>query len=447
MADYVREGGILPDLSGIDPSIDLQPEPTTIPKPIAKRRTEKEYIPSFQSGPYAILLTLYKSSDFQHMSKSEIIESGQLLCKSSFTIPPAGSRCTAWRGMDELVKRELVLCSGSRNHFRYSLSSTGRDLAARIAAVSPAGEVISTTAQLHNISSIGTFTLKDGDYEIALVLDNREVRTQKDRSFFQSELEKSGCKVLTRILVLGDICWVAQIKRACKAKYPPELYNVTVVMDYLIERKSGDDLPSSIKDGRFQEQKYRLKKCGVRNIIYLVEETPAYSSGIGAETIYSVMAQLQVSDGFRLKETFGPMDTVDYLLNMTKAISGMHAGKDINGISGTRTCEDSIDYLPTLDSFNANNSKRSQLTITDIWARQLMTIRGISAQKAAAITRMYPTMAGFVAALDEQDSINRPEYLKTRLGGGRGSLNQAVIERLLTTLCATTYPDDSLLFG
>ena len=33
-----------------------------------------------------------------------------------------------------------------------------------------------------------------------------------------------------------------------------------------------DDLASSIKDGRFREQKFRLKKCGLSHPVYLVEE-------------------------------------------------------------------------------------------------------------------------------------------------------------------------------
>ena len=32
-----------------------------------------------------------------------------------------------------------------------------------------------------------------------------------------------------------------------------------------------DDLSSSIMDGRFHEQKYRLKQCGLKHHIYLVE--------------------------------------------------------------------------------------------------------------------------------------------------------------------------------
>jgi len=43
------------------------------------------------------------------------------------------------------------------------------------------------------------------------------------------------------------------------------------VLDYIIERKIADDLASSITDGRYRDQKYRLLKTALKNIMYLVE--------------------------------------------------------------------------------------------------------------------------------------------------------------------------------
>ena len=42
-------------------------------------------------------------------------------------------------------------------------------------------------------------------------------------------------------------------------------------MDVIIERKTVDDLASSIVDKRYKDQKKRLAKCGVKNIYYLIE--------------------------------------------------------------------------------------------------------------------------------------------------------------------------------
>lgn len=46
------------------------------------------------------------------------------------------------------------------------------------------------------------------------------------------------------------------------------------VLDFIVERKTADDLAASIMDGRYEEQKYRLKNCGINNVVYLVEGSP-----------------------------------------------------------------------------------------------------------------------------------------------------------------------------
>jgi crossover junction endonuclease MUS81 len=47
------------------------------------------------------------------------------------------------------------------------------------------------------------------------------------------------------------------------------------LLDFIVERKTADDLAASIMDGRYEEQKYRLKTSGLSNVIYLVEGTPS----------------------------------------------------------------------------------------------------------------------------------------------------------------------------
>ena len=46
-----------------------------------------------------------------------------------------------------------------------------------------------------------------------------------------------------------------------------------LLLDYIIERKLVSDLLSSITDGRYEEQKTRLKLSGMQRVIYLIEGT------------------------------------------------------------------------------------------------------------------------------------------------------------------------------
>ena len=64
-------------------------------------------------------------------------------------------------------------------------------------------------------------------------------------------------------------------KKKAKKKTKKKIENHTdYILDFLIERKTADDLAASILDGRYEEQKFRLKSCGISNVIYLVEGSP-----------------------------------------------------------------------------------------------------------------------------------------------------------------------------
>ena len=43
------------------------------------------------------------------------------------------------------------------------------------------------------------------------------------------------------------------------------------VLDYIVERKNVADLFGSIKSNRYEQQKYWMKRCGLRHLMYLVE--------------------------------------------------------------------------------------------------------------------------------------------------------------------------------
>lgn len=57
---------------------------------------------------------------------------------------------------------------------------------------------------------------------------------------------------------------------------------VDYVLDFICERKTADDLAASIIDGRYDEQKFRLKNCDINNVIYLIEGKPSQHCKIPA---------------------------------------------------------------------------------------------------------------------------------------------------------------------
>lgn len=116
-----------------------------------------------------------------------------------------------------------------------------------------------------------------------------------------------------RSLKVGDFTWIARDK----VNKDQEL-----VLPYVVERKRMDDLGSSIKDGRFHEQKFRLRKCGLKNVIYMVEN---YGSnrhvGLPLQSLMQALANTRVQDGFKIHLTDSLTNSARFLAMMTKRLT------------------------------------------------------------------------------------------------------------------------------
>lgn len=248
----------------------------------------------------------------------------------------------------------------------------------------------------------GTFRkVPIGVFEILLALDNREVRSRRDRDFFQLELEKRGVKVITLPLTLGDVCWVA------RSVYDHE---DLIILDYIVERKAKEDLIASIQDGRFKEQKHRLSKCGISNVIYLVEEYDPFSR-IG-DSLATALTETQILHGFFVKQCANVAETVEYLVNLTRAVTRQVLNSPLCVLNASDIRSESFAalksallkkhnrpfYIP-LSDFSTLNTKTKQLTSQDIWAKQLLTIRGVSTEKAVVLAKHFTCMGDLVAKL------------------------------------------------
>ncbi len=291
------------------------------PRPAKKAKKPKAYVPTYRSGAYALVLALSGAGEDEGvgMTKAELIEQAQPHCDSSFAAPADPTKFyTAWNSMKTLVQKELVYERG-RPLKRYALTDEGWEVANRIrdaagprAGPANPGTVVAgpsrpaalpsasrptttsvvllddddaprTTTEFGDVVAEGTareaaelpsFTpirLAPGSFTVELLLDSREVRAKTDRDYMQEELAKRGVTPTVRALELGDALWVARCKESgWLARQGAE--GDEVVLDWIVERKRLDDLLASLRDGRFHEQKFRLKRSGVRNVAYIVEE-------------------------------------------------------------------------------------------------------------------------------------------------------------------------------
>ena len=299
--------------------------------------------------------------------------------------------------------------------------------------------------------------LAPGTFTVHLVLDNREVRTKDDRDYISEELTKKGCKPLIRPLELGDFFWVAKC-------HDPDLLShhgeegSEICLDWIVERKRLDDLVGSITDGRFQEQKFRLRKSGVKNVIYLIEEfsLSTEKSTKFHEAIQSAIASTQVVDGYFVKRTLKLDETIHYLARMTKMLKSQYESKPLYLIptkvltpttylpllSHLRAHPSHVDksYHITYPSFASLSSKSDTMTLRDVFLKMLMCTRGISGDKALAMQKHWVTPRALIEAFEEcTTQKERDAMIETRLGGMVG---RAKIKGVLGAKVAGIWGED-----
>jgi ERCC4-type nuclease len=253
--------------------------------------------------------------------------------------------------------------------------------------------------------------LLPGEYEIVLVLDSREIQMKGNRDYFQESLASKGIQCITRSMDLGDVIWIARKKTTHSSNQDEELF-----LDYIIERKRLDDLVSSIKDGRFTEQKTRLKRSGAEKVIYVVEEyNREEAERFGAQAIQTAMSSTQIIDGIYLKRTNSIDETIDYFVSATKLIERIYANTSLYSIPGhVITRQNYLDlkaaykcratplkkeaFLVSYPLFGQLNSKNGSTSLHEVYLRMLMTIKGCNAERALSLIKIYPTPCALLNA-------------------------------------------------
>ncbi|KAK7059717.1 ERCC4 domain-containing protein [Favolaschia claudopus] len=263
---------------------------------------------------------------------------------------------------------------------------------------------------------------KAGTYTIDLVLDHREYGGKKgdpERDAIAKGLREKGVSVVREALNLGDVAWVA------RSVYD----NAVCVLDVIVERKRLDDLVSSIidKTSRFHDQKFRLHQSGMSRVIYLVEEyqTRSNKEQWGPQ-ISTALSSTQVVDGFLVKETKNLDDTIAYLATWTTELRRSHATKDLFMIPTHMLARHSYlnlqkylrtnskhagkCYVTSFPDFQTLNHKSVHTTVRETYARMLLAVRGLSAEKVGAVIERWDTfralMEAFEAAqFEEQEGL------------------------------------------
>ena len=275
-------------------------------------------------------------------------------------------------------------------------------------------------------------------YKMKIVIDERENDLFEKCSLLMQNMMSNTVTISKKVLHIGDII--------IKTDADEELL--------ILERKTFTDLLASIKDGRYEEQSYRLlHSSGFRphSVIYLLEgmfSTLKYPND--KKIIYSAMTSLQFFKGFSTHRTATIQETAEWLLHMAGKIGKeLENGKQpyyVNSavsasgiVSSSSSPSTEADYCSVVKKV-----KKDNVTPENIGEIMLCQIPGISSGTAIAIMRHFD--GGFPHFLEElKKNPDCIENIVMELGNGKSrKISKSCIENirkyLLTTISLETEP-------
>lgn len=208
----------------------------------------------------------------------------------------------------------------------------------------------------------------------------------------------------------------------------------------IIERKNVADLAASIKDGRYQEQSYRLDGTALHNhnIVYLIEGNMARVT-FDKSALYSAMFSLQYYKGFSVWRTFSIDETavvicnsIKYLAKSTKVgyyLTTPSMTTDSSGNSSCCSIGTDKDYVSVIKTI-----KKDNVTPNNIGEIMLCQIPGISANTALAIMEHFKCMINLIADLQEQGAACLEKVELKNAKGQSRKLNKTCIANIVKFL-------------
>jgi len=200
----------------------------------------------------------------------------------------------------------------------------------------------------------------------------------------------------------------------------------------MVERKSLNDLASSIKDGRYEEQSYRLNGSPHHNhnIIYLIEgdmnQVSTFKYRMDKSTLYSAMFSLNYYKGFSVLRSMSLEETAMILCNMAYklgkddvrepfyknsipfSLAEQETGQNVTDDSQENVVGSNVDEKDESNYCNViKKVKKENITPNNIGEIMLCQIPGVSSVTAIAIMQKFGTIANLISSIKED-----PQCLK-----------------------------------
>jgi ERCC4-type nuclease len=237
----------------------------------------------------------------------------------------------------------------------------------------------------------------------------------------------------------------------------------------IIERKSISDLLASIKDGRYEEQSYRLGGLNHpnHNIMYIIEgdvnsqnqfkgnyfknkfnnnnNTNGSSNALEKLTAYSAMFSLNYYKGFSVFRTFNISETATYICNTANKVkrsllenktpyysaSKIDAKQEDNKCMDNK-CEDNEDtckdYVGVIKKI-----KKDNITPENIGEIMLCQIPGISSLTAIAIMKKANTISNLIQMI-QMDETCLKEVSTINSNGQQRKISKTCVANIIKFL-------------
>jgi len=213
----------------------------------------------------------------------------------------------------------------------------------------------------------------------------------------------------------------------------------------IIERKTINDLLSSIKDGRYEEQSYRLTHSSgfpPHSVIYIIEGSISQSRTLlERKIIYSAMTSLNFFKGFSVVRTASVAETAEYIVwmcekiekNMLKGLFPYYLQPTIQTKQSpvdeseqnifTHTIEAPANYCTVVKKV-----KKENVTPENIGEIVLCQVPGISSTTAISIMKKFGTFPQLMKVMQENPNcLNDVTY---ESNGKIRKINKPCIENI-----------------
>ena len=226
----------------------------------------------------------------------------------------------------------------------------------------------------------------------------------------------------------------------------------------IFERKSLNDLASSIKDGRYAEQSFRLdgyESVPNHNIVYIIEgdlskwkENTNYNGRVNKKTLLSSMCSILYYKGFSVIRTMNMKETCELVMNWADKLH-REKGTKKPYYSGSKMEKQEpeqddekiqlqLQSHPQLqkpirdshycDVFKIKKEKNGNITPGNIGEIMLCTIPGISSKTAIVIMKEFKTINILIKSLEKDAHCLNNIYMETN--GKKRKISSQCIENI-----------------